>query len=177
MTVHAHCSLAREQTLLQLREVHITVPDSSSHLSWSMKTITTMQCNEVLFSDEMKHKYLHLSSLLTFNINYPYSASDPILSEKCNNTVSIIHWNIPYGYGQSSAKLPVILSSCHPVIWSFDQSLGHSITWSYGHSVTQSLGHLVTRSIGHSVTKLLDHLVTKSLGHSVTWSLGHLVTW
>ena len=51
--------------------------------------------------------------------------------------------NIPSG--QSSAKLPVILS----------------------------LGHLVTRSLGHPVIWSLGHLVTWSLSHSVTWSLGH----
>ena len=38
-------------------------------------------------------------------------------------------------YGQSSVKLPVILSPSHSVIWSL------------GHLVTQSLGHLVTHVI------------------------------
>ena len=48
--------------------------------------------------------------------------------------------NIPYG--QSSAKLPVILSPRNLVIWSFS------------HLVTRSLGHLVTWSLGHSdITK------------------------
>ena len=83
--------------------------------------------------------------------------------------------NIPYG--QSSAKLPVILSPSHLVIWSFShsvtRSLGHSVTRSLGHSVTQSPGHLVTWSLGHLVTRSLGHSVTLSLGYSVTWSLGH----
>ena len=57
--------------------------------------------------------------------------------------------NIPSG--QSSAKLPVILSLGHSVTW----SLGHLVIWSLGHLVTWSLGHLVIQSLGHS-------------GHSVT---------
>ena len=69
--------------------------------------------------------------------------------------------NIPSG--QSSAKLPVILS------------LGHSVTWSLGPLVTWSLGHSVTWSLCHSVTLSLCHSVTRSC-HSVTWSHGHLVT-
>ena len=55
--------------------------------------------------------------------------------------------NIPYG--QSCAKLPVILSPSHLVIW----SLGHLVTWSLGHLVTWSLSHSVTRSLNHSVTR------------------------
>ena len=62
--------------------------------------------------------------------------------------------NIPYG--QSSAKLPVILSPSNLVI----QSLGHS--------VIQSLGHSVIPSLDHSVIQSLGHLVIQSLGHSVT---------
>ena len=50
-------------------------------------------------------------------------------------------------------RLRSFLSSCHPVIWSFD------------HSVTRSLGHLVTQSLGHSVTRSLCHLVTQSYSH------------
>ena len=47
--------------------------------------------------------------------------------------------NIPYG--QSSAKLPVILTPGHLII----QSFGHLVTWSLGHLVTWSLGHSVTQ--------------------------------
>ena len=57
---------------------------------------------------------------------------------KINTEITIITFaikNIPYG--QSSAKLPVILSLGHSV----SLSLGHSVTWSLGHSVNQSLGH------------------------------------
>ena len=56
------------------------------------------------------------------------------------------HENIPYG--QSSAKLPVILSPSYLIIQSFSHlvtlSLAHLVTWSL-----RSLGHLVTQSLGH----------------------------
>ena len=47
----------------------------------------------------------------------------------------IVISNIPYG--QSSAKLPVILSSCHPVIL----SSCHPVILSSGHPVILSSGH------------------------------------
>ena len=62
-------------------------------------------------------------------------------------------------------RLRSFLSSCHPVIWSFD----NSVIWSFS--------HLVTRLLHQSVTWSLSHSVTWSLGHSVTWSLSHSVTW
>ena len=55
----------------------------------------------------------------------------------------VIYASIPYG--QSSAKLPVILSPIH-------LAFGHLIIQSFSHSVAWSLGHLVTQSLGHSVT-------------------------
>ena len=74
-------------------------------------------------------------------------------------------------------RLRSFLSSCHPVIWSFDLL----VIRSFGHSVIQAFRHLVTRSLVHSVTWSLCHSVTRSFGYSVTQSpvtrsLSHSVT-
>ena len=131
-----------------------------------------------------------LPSLLTSRYRhacaYYLDSQDRAVSIACDITSHLIKItimlitliNIPSG--QSSAKLPVILSPSDPVTWStghsVTRSLGHSVTWSLGHPVTRSPGHPVTWSPGHSVTRSLGHPVTRSLGHSVTRSPGHSVT-
>ena len=60
-----------------------------------------------------------------------------------------IGWKMKNEIYHTVNRLQRLLSSCHPVIWSFD----HSVIWSRGHAVTQSLGHLVTQSLGHSVNR------------------------
>ena len=58
----------------------------------------------------------------------------------------LVIWSFSYSVTRS-----LLLSSCHPVIWSFD----HSVIWSFGHLVTWSLSHSVTWSLGHSVTPVI----------------------
>ena len=77
--------------------------------------------------------------------------------------------NIPYG--QSSAKLPVMMSTCHPVFW----STGHLVIRSSGHQVIRSPGHQVIssqiiRSSGHDVIMSSFHYVIMSSGHPVIQS-------
>ena len=71
-------------------------------------------------------------------------------------------------YGQSSAKIPVILSPSHLVIWSFShliiQSFDHSVIWSFDHLIIWSFSHLVIWSL-------------ESFGHAVIWSCGYTALW
>ena len=100
-----------------------------------------------------------------------------VLSNKDDSTSNNGKYlNIPYG--QSSAKLSVILLFGHLSLGHcVTRSLGHLLTWSLSHSVTCSLGHYhsITHSLAYLVT--FSHLVTRSIGHSLTHSLAYLVTW
>ena len=64
-------------------------------------------------------------------------------------------------YGQSSAKIPVIMSSGHLVIW--------PAIWSSGHLVIRSSSHPLT----WSSSKSSSHPVIKSYSHQVIWSSCH----
>ena len=79
-------------------------------------------------------------------------------------------------YGQSSAKIPVIMSSGHLVIW--------PAIWSSGHLVIRSSSHPLTwsssKSSSHPVIQSSSHTVIKSSGHLVIfnittngWTNGH----
>ena len=75
--------------------------------------------------------------------------------------VDILINNIPYV--QSSAKLPVLMSSNHLVIRSscnhVIRSSCYPVIWMSGHLVIWSSGHLVIRSSGHQVIHSSSHLV------------------